>query len=272
MHSFEDLEEPAPYMAVNDQMFGMKRPIDTMVDQLPNKRLRYDNATWTPQDVQFNQVPLMQMNSMATNMPLQQPPQPILQVMQPDVENNQNQPPKNEVAGKLQKPRKGRSKKDGATDSPMDRSPNTPQTAGPLGDESSRKKHFLSQESVAILKAWFYENLDHPYPTADQKEQLSKQTGLTYLQVSNWFTNSRKRVWAPGIRSQLVQNGESKPEEPATKPKKKKERSNEGNGTQMSTTPITPVMGNNLIPDYGAFDSFLQQNSFNNGSNNSYQL
>lgn len=69
---------------------------------------------------------------------------------------------------------------------------------------TKKQKHFLSQTSVQILKEWFYDHLDHPYPSADQKEALSKQTGLTYLQVSNWFTNTRKRIWAPSMR--LVNN------------------------------------------------------------------
>lgn len=58
-----------------------------------------------------------------------------------------------------------------------------------------KQKHFLPQHAVQYLKEWFYEHLDHPYPSADQKDSLSKRTGLTYLQVSNWFTNTRKRVW-----------------------------------------------------------------------------
>ena len=67
----------------------------------------------------------------------------------------------------------------------------SPRIQSPTLDDG-KKKHFLNQDAVAILKDWFYQNLDHPYPTSDQKEQLSKRTGLTYLQVSNWFTNSRK--------------------------------------------------------------------------------
>jgi Homeobox KN domain len=29
----------------------------------------------------------------------------------------------------------------------------------------------------------------------DEKETLSEDTGLSYTQVSNWFTNKRKRHW-----------------------------------------------------------------------------
>lgn len=63
-----------------------------------------------------------------------------------------------------------------------------------------KSKHFLPSSAVQILKAWFFEHLEHPYPSSEEKEQLSQETGLTYLQVSNWFTNTRKRVWAPSMR------------------------------------------------------------------------
>jgi hypothetical protein len=69
-----------------------------------------------------------------------------------------------------------------------------------LSQDQKKQKHFLPQTSVQHLKEWFYDHLDHPYPTSDQKENLSKLSGLTYLQVSNWFTNTRKRVWAPSLR------------------------------------------------------------------------
>jgi hypothetical protein len=79
-----------------------------------------------------------------------------------------------------------------------------------LSQDQKKQKHFLPQTSVQHLKEWFYDHLDQyfifslisfsPYPTSDQKENLSKLSGLTYLQVSNWFTNTRKRVWAPSLR------------------------------------------------------------------------
>jgi hypothetical protein len=64
----------------------------------------------------------------------------------------------------------------------------------------SKSHHFLPHDAVKILKEWFYFNVEHPYPSSAEKERLSKETGLSYLQVSNWFTNSRKRVWAPTVR------------------------------------------------------------------------
>lgn len=33
---------------------------------------------------------------------------------------------------------------------------------------------------------FFKLNLQHPYPSEDQKKQLAQDTGLTILQVNNW--------------------------------------------------------------------------------------
>ncbi|KAJ9575306.1 hypothetical protein L9F63_025743, partial [Diploptera punctata] len=34
--------------------------------------------------------------------------------------------------------------------------------------------------------------LNHPYPSEDQKKQLAQDTGLTILQVNNWFIIPRR--------------------------------------------------------------------------------
>jgi len=45
-----------------------------------------------------------------------------------------------------------------------------------------------------ILKRWFNLHSGNPYPSEDEKLHLAKESGLTMLQISNWFTNQRKRA------------------------------------------------------------------------------
>jgi len=47
------------------------------------------------------------------------------------------------------------------------------------------------------LKQWFYENADNPYLKEENRRELADKTGLLERQVSNWFTNVRKRIWQP---------------------------------------------------------------------------
>lgn len=44
-----------------------------------------------------------------------------------------------------------------------------------------------------MLKEWLRENKNTPYPTDQEKELLKQQTGLTICQISNWFSNARRR-------------------------------------------------------------------------------
>ncbi|KAL3308174.1 Homeobox protein Meis3, partial [Cichlidogyrus casuarinus] len=53
--------------------------------------------------------------------------------------------------------------------------------------------------SKQVRLTLFLSRLQHPYPSEDQKKQLSKDTGLTILQVNNWFINARRRIVQPMI-------------------------------------------------------------------------
>ncbi|SMN18985.1 similar to Saccharomyces cerevisiae YGL096W TOS8 Homeodomain-containing protein and putative transcription factor found associated with chromatin [Maudiozyma saulgeensis] len=69
------------------------------------------------------------------------------------------------------------------------------------------KRSNLPKETVKILNHWLVNHLNNPYPTPAEKNELLKQTGLTKIQLSNWFINVRRRkVFTDHFDKNLVQN------------------------------------------------------------------
>ncbi|KAL6234044.1 hypothetical protein BDW75DRAFT_174170 [Aspergillus navahoensis] len=46
---------------------------------------------------------------------------------------------------------------------------------------------------VNILKKWFDQHCDKPYPSKEEKMELASSSGLTLTQISTWFANARRR-------------------------------------------------------------------------------
>ncbi|UMM32459.1 hypothetical protein L5515_006240 [Caenorhabditis briggsae] len=63
----------------------------------------------------------------------------------------------------------------------------------------SRGRGIFPKTATNRLRQWLFQNLTHPYPSEEQKKQLAKETGLTILQVNNWFINARRRIVQPMI-------------------------------------------------------------------------
>ncbi|KAE8382669.1 hypothetical protein BDV26DRAFT_222555 [Aspergillus bertholletiae] len=58
---------------------------------------------------------------------------------------------------------------------------------------AKRKSSRFSTTAVSIMQSWLEQHQEYPYPTEQEKEQLRRETGLEVTQISNWFTNARRR-------------------------------------------------------------------------------
>uniref|UniRef100_A0AC35EUZ3 Homeobox domain-containing protein n=1 Tax=Panagrolaimus sp. PS1159 TaxID=55785 RepID=A0AC35EUZ3_9BILA len=54
-------------------------------------------------------------------------------------------------------------------------------------------KVHVNRESAKPLQAWMNQNINNPYPTHSDVQKLSLQTGFSFKQIRNWFTNNRHR-------------------------------------------------------------------------------
>lgn len=61
-------------------------------------------------------------------------------------------------------------------------------------DERRPTKRLFTPEIKRFLKGWLVRRRDNPYPNRDEKKSLAVQTGLTYVQVCNWFANWRRKL------------------------------------------------------------------------------
>jgi hypothetical protein len=58
---------------------------------------------------------------------------------------------------------------------------------------SGKRTNTRSVRKTRVLRNWYLSNLDHPYPSEEEKVDLAQQSGLSRSQVVNWFANTRRR-------------------------------------------------------------------------------
>ncbi|VUZ39245.1 unnamed protein product, partial [Hymenolepis diminuta] len=68
-----------------------------------------------------------------------------------------------------------------------------------VATKRQKKRGIFPKVATNIMRAWLFQHLSHPYPSEEQKKQLAQDTGLTILQVNNWFINARRRIVQPMI-------------------------------------------------------------------------
>jgi hypothetical protein len=62
-----------------------------------------------------------------------------------------------------------------------------------LFSDKKTKKNFPKWATDIIFK-WVYDHAHNPYPTAEQKSNLVKETKLTLDELNGWFMNNRRRL------------------------------------------------------------------------------
>jgi hypothetical protein len=97
----------------------------------------------------------------------------------------------------------------------------------------------FSKEAITKFRSWLFHNLTHPYPSEEQKKQLAQDTGLTILQVNNWFINARRRIVQPMIDSNN-RAGRS-PQVNVFKNRRRKNSGSSPSGTPPDNTSTTPL-------------------------------
>ncbi|KAF7281380.1 uncharacterized protein LOC143202905 [Rhynchophorus ferrugineus] len=76
------------------------------------------------------------------------------------------------------------------------------------GEEKRPPKRLFTPEIKRFLKDWLVRRRDNPYPNRDEKKTLAVHTGLTYIQVCNWFANWRRKLKNAGKHPQKRTWGE----------------------------------------------------------------
>ncbi|XP_031118902.1 BEL1-like homeodomain protein 4 isoform X1 [Ipomoea triloba] len=84
---------------------------------------------------------------------------------------------------------------------------------GMLDSEVWRPQRGLPEPSVNTLRAWLFDHFLNPYPSEADKQLLSRQTGLSKNQVSNWFINARVRLWKPMVEEMYQKEAKEEEEE-----------------------------------------------------------
>ncbi|KAH7485316.1 hypothetical protein KRP22_006468 [Phytophthora ramorum] len=82
-----------------------------------------------------------------------------------------------------------------------------PDKAAAQHRKKGTRRGTLHPEAKNVLKAWMFspEHFAHPYPSEEEKEELANEAGIEVKQLSNWFTNARKRLWQPVLRQSGVE-------------------------------------------------------------------
>jgi hypothetical protein len=76
---------------------------------------------------------------------------------------------------------------------------------GEAQPSTSGKKCQFTKEVRSVLRTWYHEHQDNPYPTSKEKDELVEKTKLTRNQLSLWLANTRRKQRAKKQQRQQQQ-------------------------------------------------------------------
>ncbi|XP_047132366.2 homeobox protein Meis3 isoform X1 [Hydra vulgaris] len=116
-------------------------------------------------------------------------------------------------------------------------------------DEKDKKKQkkrgIFPKMATNIMKGWLFQHLTHPYPSEEQKRQLANETGLTIVQVNNWFINARRRIVQP-----MIDASNRAGKSPVVTVYKSRRRKNSGSESVSPGPYIYPPISGHYTPPY----------------------
>ena len=68
-----------------------------------------------------------------------------------------------------------------------------PAAAARRAAAQKNRRYFLKESAVNVLKRWYNDHKEHPYPTEAEKESLALEGDIKVCQVTCWFANKRNR-------------------------------------------------------------------------------
>jgi len=74
-------------------------------------------------------------------------------------------------------------------------------------NHSKKKRRALPKKATEHLATWFFEHLNDPYPSEEEKSILASSGGLTITQVNNWFGNKRIRYKRKCLEEEAKRSG-----------------------------------------------------------------
>uniref|UniRef100_A0A8D8R2K0 Homeobox protein Mohawk n=1 Tax=Cacopsylla melanoneura TaxID=428564 RepID=A0A8D8R2K0_9HEMI len=63
-----------------------------------------------------------------------------------------------------------------------------------LDEDRKKDKQLLTPNIKRFLKTWLLDHKEYPYPDRYEKIMLAQETGLTIMQICNWFANWRRKL------------------------------------------------------------------------------